>query len=78
MSWIELALTMQLLLEVTLELRNRVTSDERDKLGDMDEQQSSWLYSTRRKLELERELPGRDSGTQDWKEARGEAGKEVE
>ena len=65
-------------MEVTLELRNRLSSEERDTLQAMDQDQAEWMASTRTRLEeaAQEELKGRDSGTQDWKEARGETGKE--
>lgn len=68
----------QLLMEITLELRNRMTDDERAELEVMDKEQAEWIASTRQRMEeaAQEELRGRDSGTQDWKEARGEAGKE--
>jgi len=66
-------------LEITLELRNRLTDDERAELAVMDKKQAEWIASTRLRKEeaAQAELRGRDSGTQDWKEARGEAGKEI-
>jgi hypothetical protein len=68
----------QLLLEITLELRNRMTDEERAELEVMDKEQADWIASTRQRIEeaAQEELRGRDSGTQDWKEARGETGKE--
>jgi hypothetical protein len=68
----------QLLLEITLELRNRMTDEERAELEVMDKKQADWIASTRQRTEeaAQEELRGRDSGTQDWKEARGETGKE--
>jgi len=65
-------------MEVTLELRNRLSSEETDTLQVMDQGQAEWMASTRKRLEEaeQEELKGRDSGTQDWKEARGETGKE--
>ena len=70
-------LTKQLLMEVTLETRNRLSSEESDALQVMDQDQAEWMASTRTRLEeaAREELKGRDSGTQDWKEARGETGK---
>jgi len=66
------------LLEITLELRNRMTDEERAELDVMDKGQAAWIASTRQRIQeaAQEELRGRDSGTQDWKEARGEAGKE--
>jgi hypothetical protein len=68
----------QLLLEITFELRNRMTDEERAELEVMDKEQADWIASTRQRIEeaAQEELKGRDSGTQDWKEARGETGKE--
>jgi hypothetical protein len=68
----------QLLLEITFELRNRMTDEERAELEVMDKEQADWIASTRQGIEeaAQEELRGRDSGTQDWKEARGETGKE--
>lgn len=65
-------------MEVTLETRNRLSSEERAALESMDQAQAEWMASTRKRLEEaeQEELKGRDSGTQDWKEARGETGKE--
>jgi hypothetical protein len=65
-------------LEITLELRNRLSDDERAELQVMDKGQTEWIASSRLRMEeaAQEELRGRDSGTQDWKEARGEAGKE--
>jgi hypothetical protein len=65
-------------MEITLELRNRLTDEARAKLEVMDKEQAEWISSTRQRIEeaAREELRGRDSGTQDWKEARGEAGKE--
>jgi hypothetical protein len=70
-------LTKQLLLEITLELRNRLSSEERATLEGMDRDQEEWIASTWKRLEeaAQEDLKGRDSGTQDWKEARGETGK---
>ena len=64
-------------MEVTLELRNRLSSEERDTLQAMDQDQAEWMASTRKRLEEaeQEELKGRDSGTHNWKEARGETGK---
>jgi len=66
-------------LEITLEVRNRLTDDERAELAVMEKKQAEWIASTRLRKEeaAQAELRGRDSGTQDWKEARGEAGKEI-
>ena len=65
-------------MEITLELRNRLTDEERAELKVMDKGQAEWIASTRQRIEeaAQEELRGRDSGTQDWKKARGEAGKE--
>jgi hypothetical protein len=65
-------------MEITLELRNRMTDEERAGLEIMDKEQAEWIASTRQRIEdaAQEELRGRNSGTQDWKEARGEAGKE--
>lgn len=66
-------------MEITLEVRNRLTDDERAELAVMEKKQAEWIASTRLRKEeaAQAELRGRDSGTQDWKEARGEAGKEI-
>lgn len=64
-------------MEVTLETRNRLSSEESDALQVMDQDQAEWMASTRKRLEEaeQEELKGRDSGTHNWKEARGETGK---
>ena len=55
-----------------------MTENERAELEVMDKGQAEWIASTRQRIEeaAQEELRGRDSGTQTWKEARGEAGKE--
>lgn len=60
----------------TLEVRNRMTPDERTVLEEMDQQQDQWISSlgARGKEVVEEDLHGRISGTQEWKEARGEEG----
>ena len=66
-------------MEITLEVRNRLTDDERAELAVMEKKQAEWIASTRLRKEeaAQAELRGRDTGTQAWKEARGEAGKEI-
>jgi hypothetical protein len=69
-------LTDQLLLEATLELRNRMNAETLDVLKAMDQLHGEWVCSTRAKQAeaAKAELGGRDSGTQEWKRARGETG----
>lgn len=63
----------------TLEARNRMTQDERTLLEEMDQQQEEWIESSnKREAEaVEEDLHGRISGTQEWKEARGEDGQKT-
>ena len=60
---------------ITLDLRNKMTPEERTVLEDMDHLQEEWIISTTKKENAaEEDLHGRISGTQEWKEARGEDG----
>lgn len=70
------SLMSQLLLEATFELRNRMNEEDAAMARTMDQQQAEWMDATRtRQAEAaQAELRGRDSGTQEWKEARGEVG----
>lgn len=52
-----------------------MTPDERAVLEEMGQQQDEWISSSGKREEAEEEdLHGRISGTQEWKEARGEDG----
>lgn len=52
-----------------------MTPDERTVLEQMDQHQEEWIKSSGKKDEVaEEDLHGRISGTQEWKEARGEDG----
>lgn len=68
--------SVQLLLAITLDRRNDMSADERTVLEEMDQQQEEWISSSgkREKEAEEEDLQGRISGTQEWKEARGEDG----
>lgn len=56
-----------------------MTQDERTLLEEMDQQQEEWIESSnKREAEaVEEDLHGRISGTQEWKEARGEDGQKT-
>lgn len=55
-----------------------MSEEEKARLSSMDEAQARWIADERRRDReaVERDLrgKGRESGTQEWKEARGEAG----
>lgn len=64
----------QALASIKVKLRRNMSEEEKARLASMDEAQARWIQDVRRRSRKgeERDLKGRDSGTQEWKEERGE------
>lgn len=70
---------LQALATYTVRQRRNMSEEEKARLASMDEAQARWIADEKRRdcEAEERDLKGkgRESGTQEWKEARGEDGK---